>query len=209
MAAEPLDRRTRGSLLRRLRDTPDNAEAWAEFVRIYGDQVIHWCRAFGLQEADAADVTQEVLVRFWKQAARFTYDPGRRFRAYLRQIVVSALAEWSARRGVRPATGEAGLAALDSVPARDDLVARIEQAYDAELLDLAMQEVEVRVKPHTWQAFRLLAIEQLPGAEVARRLAIPPSLAYAARRNVQKMIRETVERLEGSGEPTAAGDPGA
>lgn len=191
--------RTRGSLLQRLHDTPDNAEAWAEFVRIYGDVVIRWCRGCGLQDSDAADVAQDVLVRFWKQAVKFSYDPSQRFRGYLRQIVNSALADWSARRGDKPSANAESLAALESLPARDDLIARIEKAYDTELLDLAMQEVKARVKPHTWQAFQLLAIDRLPGAEVAERLAIDASLAYVARRNVQKMIREAIERLEGGG----------
>lgn len=35
-----------------------------------------------------------------------------------------------------------------------------------ELLDLAMREVRGRVKPHTWQAFHLLAIERRSGEEV-------------------------------------------
>jgi len=55
---------------------------------------------------------------------------------------------------------------LESLPAREDLIARIEQARDTELLDLAMREVRGRVKPHTWQAFHLLAIERRSGEEV-------------------------------------------
>ncbi|MBL7193366.1 MAG: hypothetical protein ISS73_05390, partial [Pirellulales bacterium] len=88
---------TRGSLLARLHEEPNNAEAWGEFVRIYGTHVIGWCLAQGLQDADACDVSQEVLVRFWKQAAKFRYDPSQRFRAYLRRIVVSALADRTRR----------------------------------------------------------------------------------------------------------------
>lgn len=88
---------TRGSLLARLHDTPGDDEAWAEFVRIYGEHVIGWCLSYGLQRADAADVAQEVLVRFWKQAGKFSYDPTRRFRGYLRRIVVSALSDRSER----------------------------------------------------------------------------------------------------------------
>jgi RNA polymerase sigma factor (sigma-70 family) len=196
MEPEPL---TRGSLLQRLHDSPDNAEAWAEFVRIYGDHVIHWCRGRGLQDSDAADVAQDVLVRFWKQAAKFRYNPARRFRGYLRQIVTSALSEWNAAApGESPLAGrEPAAELLASLPAREDLISRIEQAYDTELLELAMQDVEQRVKPHTWQAFRLLAIERRSGAEVAEQLGIDPSLAYVARGNVQRMIRETITRLEG------------
>jgi RNA polymerase sigma factor (sigma-70 family) len=194
---------TRGSLLQRLHDEPGNGEAWAEFVGIYGDEVIRWCRACGLQAADAADVAQDVLVRFWKQAARFRYEPGQRFRGYLRRIVTSALAEWSAHRGERPLAGGEPDNPLDSLPAREDLIARIEKAYDTELLGLAMEEVKARVKPHTWQAFHLLAIERLSGADVAARLAIDQNLAYAARKNVQQMIRDAITRLEGGGGDTA------
>ena len=87
--------------------------------------------------------------------------------------------------------------------AREDLIARIEKAYDTELLGLAMEEVKARVKPHTWQAFHLLAIERLSGADVAARLAIDQNLAYAARKNVQQMIRDAITRLEGGGGDTA------
>jgi len=70
------------------------------------------------------------------------------------------------------------------VPAREDLIARIEQAYDTELLAIAMREVETRVQPHTWQAFRMLAIEGRPGSEVAALLGMEVSTAYVARSKV-------------------------
>lgn len=193
---------TRGSLLGRLHDAAESADAWAEFVRIYGDHVIRWCRSCGLQDADAADVAQDVLVRFWRHAARFRHDPRRRFRGYLRQIVTSAISDWAeGRPRDTPLRTDASLDLLASQPARDDLAARIEQAYDTELLDLAMREVEARVKPHTWQAFRMLALEHASGSEVAERLGIDPGLAYVARRNVQRMIREAVTRLDGGEVP--------
>jgi RNA polymerase sigma-70 factor (ECF subfamily) len=36
-------------------------EAWSEFVRLYTPLVFAHCRRHGLQEADAADVAQEVM----------------------------------------------------------------------------------------------------------------------------------------------------
>jgi RNA polymerase sigma factor (sigma-70 family) len=193
---------TRVSLLQQLNDQSASSAAWEEFVRLYGRHVLRWCRGFGLQESDAEDVAQDVLVRFWKQAAAFRYDPRRRFRSYLRKIVTSALADWSAKRKEKsmPGGGDASTP-LDTLPARDDLVRRIEDAYDTELLALAMDEVRERVKPRTWEAFKLLAIEQQSGAEVADRLGIDVSLAYVARRNVQRMLYETVARLEGQQPP--------
>lgn len=189
---------TRGSLLGRLQDSPGDDATWAEFVRVYGEHVVRWTRQYGLQDSDAADVAQDVLVRFWRHAASFRYDPTRRFRSYLRRIVFSALATQAQRRTESTlATSDDVQAVFDSVPAREDLVARIEAAYDLELLTLAMREVEARVQPHTWAAFRMLALEHRSGAETAEALGMPASHAYVARRNVQRMIREAVQRLEG------------
>lgn len=189
---------TRGSLLGRLGQEPTSAAAWEEFVRIYSPQVLRWCRGYGLQDDDAADICQDVLVRFWKQSATFHYDPSRRFRGYLRQILASSLAGWSAgTRKARPIGSDEAAAILDSLPARQDLATRIEQAYDTELLALAIREVQPRVIPHTWRAFEMLAFENRRGKDVAEALGISVDSAYAARHNVQKMIRETMRRLEG------------
>lgn len=190
---------TRGSLLLRLRDSPGDDAAWDEFVAMYGGPIVQWCRAHGLQDVDAEDVTQDVLVKFWRQAGRFHYDPARRFRGYLRQILASALADWSERQPGSPplASGDEAAAILSSAPAREDLIARIEKAYDTELLAVAMREVESRVQPHTWQAFRMLAIEGRSGSEAAEALSMEVSTAYVARSKVQRMIREAAERIGG------------
>jgi len=177
--------------------------AWEEFVRIYGRQVIRWCRHHGLQATDAEDVAQDILAKFWKMAGSFEYDPQRRFRGYLRQMVVSAVSDWSSRRATRPMKGgDDAEEVLTSLPARDDLVSRIEEAYDTELLGVAMNAVKARVEPHTWKAFELLALEGLSGAEVATQLGIKQNTAYVARKKVQRMIREAVESLQG-GEPSS------
>lgn len=60
---------------------------------------------------------------------------------------------------------------------------------------VAMAAVERRVHPRTWQAFRMLAIDNLPGREVAARLGMDPRHVYVARSDVQAMIRSTVENL--------------
>lgn len=193
-------RTTRLSLFERLGRGPGDPHAWGEFVALYGPAVVQWCGGHGLQDSDAHDVAQEVLVRFWRQAERFRYDPSRRFRSYLRRMVVSAVADWSEsrKRDRMPLAAPALEQLLASVPARDDLAARIEQTFDTELLAIAMEEVEGRVSGPVWQAFRLLAIERLPAKEVATRLAMTTNHAYVARFKVQRMIRETIDRLEGA-----------
>ena len=85
---------------------------------------------------------------------------------------------------------------LKQIPAREELLTRLEQVYDQELLQIAMAAVKARVDPHTWEAFRLLAVEQRPVRDVAAQLGMKINIAYSARSRVQRMIRETIQQLD-------------
>src|SRR5207302_3382515 len=74
---------TRPSLLVRLRDTADH-EAWRQLVELYAPLVYRFLRRRGLQDADAADLTQEVLRAVAGAIDRFEYDSRRgSFRGWL------------------------------------------------------------------------------------------------------------------------------
>jgi RNA polymerase sigma factor (sigma-70 family) len=191
-------RTTRQSLFGRIGRLHGDPGVWKDFVGTYGPAVVQWCRGRGLQEADAHDVAQDVLIRFWRHSRDFRYDPSLRFRSYLRRMVIAALSDWSeARRADRLATGIAGVeTVLGSVPARAELIDRIEKAFDLERLSAAMREVEARVKPSSWQAFHLLAIEQRSGPQVAEELGISVTNAYMARMRVQRLIGDAIRRQD-------------
>ena len=89
------------------------------------------------------------------------------------------------------------LGLLDTVEARDDLAAKLEEEFDHELLELAMLRVAQRVETRTWRAFQLLALQDLPGAEVAATLSMPVGMVYVAKSRVQKMIHEEIRHLGG------------
>jgi RNA polymerase sigma-70 factor (ECF subfamily) len=59
-----------------------------------------------------------------------------------------------------------------------------------------MGQTRQRDEPHTWEAFRLPAVEQLPAGEVAERLGMNVATVYVARSKVQKLVREELRRLE-------------
>jgi RNA polymerase sigma-70 factor (ECF subfamily) len=86
---------------------------------------------------------------------------------------------------------------LQSVPAGDQLVNELDEEFARELLDEAMARVRIRVQQHTWEAFRLLAVEGLSGAQVAVRLDMKVATVFVARSKVQKMIQQEIRRLEG------------
>ncbi len=187
------------TLLRRLRRDPADQEAWAEFVERYGRMIFRWCRRWGLQEADAEDVTQNVLVELSRQMRTFVYDPAGRFRGWLKTVAYRAWCRFAESRS-REAAGDGGGASLSLVrsPAScEDFLQQLEEESDRELLERAMERVRLRVRPHTWEAFRLMALEGLSGAEVAGRLEMKIGAVFVARSKVQKMIQEEVHRLDG------------
>jgi RNA polymerase sigma-70 factor (ECF subfamily) len=182
---------TSPTLLGRLAREPFDQAAWDEFVDRYAGRIYAWCRRWRLPAADAEDVTQEVLVRLVRAMRTFTYDPGRSFRCWLKTVTQHA---WSDYRDARPADAPAGL--LDTVEARADLLERLREEFDQELLHQAMERVRWRVEPRTWEAFRLMRVEGLAGADVARRLGMQAATVFVVVGRVQKKIRDEVRLLE-------------
>jgi RNA polymerase sigma-70 factor (ECF subfamily) len=190
--------RTSASLLQRVRQGPDDQAAWNAFVARYGPRILAWCRLWQLQESDANDVTQEVLLQLVDKLRRFQYDPGRSFRAWLKTIVHHAWQDFLDRRQ-RAGLGSgdsAVLERLNSVEARDNLEQQLQDVLDREVLEEAMERVRLRVAPHTWEAFRLLTFEGLSGPAVAPRVGMQVTMVYVARSKVQKMLREEIEAMD-------------
>jgi RNA polymerase sigma-70 factor (ECF subfamily) len=190
--------RTSTSLLVRLRQEATDQAAWAEFVRRYSGQIYRWCRAWHLQEADAQDVTQTVLLKLAEQLRTFTYDPSQSFRAYLKTLTHRAWCNFldSRRRQAAGSGDTAVLELLQTIAARDDLVEHLKEEFDRELLDEAMERVRRRVEAHTWEAFHLTAVEGLSGTAVGERLGLKVATVFKAKSKVQKMLQEEVRRLE-------------
>jgi RNA polymerase sigma-70 factor (ECF subfamily) len=198
MADEPIIDRTSATLLMRLAQSPRDDAAWADFVRVYGEQMYQWCRRWGLQDADARDVTQRVLLTLAQRMPTFTYDKSKRFRGWLRTVAHHAWTRYldEHRRPGRGAGDSGARELLDSVEARDDLTRRLEEEFDMELLQAAMAAVRQRVKAGTWEAFRLVALEGKSGEETARLLGVSVDLVFKARSNVTKLLREEMQQLE-------------
>ena len=134
---------TSATLLARLRAAPDDTDAWRRFVGTYGPRIVNWCQHWGLQDADAHDVAQVVILRFWNQIARFEYDPSGSFRGWLRKLTHAAWCDFVERQRPWHRTDREGKAMerLVLVAAREDLLERLEAQFDLELLDLAMARV--------------------------------------------------------------------
>jgi RNA polymerase sigma-70 factor (ECF subfamily) len=185
------------SLLLRLSQEPRDQDAWDAFVRRYQPRIRAWCCDRGLRQADADDVTQNVLEQLLTAMREFRYDPSRSFRAWLRTVTVRACNRFVVQE--HRAAGRKDRAAfrlIDEEPARQELARRIEEFFDEELLEQAMETVRGSVAPNQWEAFRLTALLYHSGAEAARQIGMPVMHVYVARQRVQMRLRQEVERLQ-------------
>ncbi len=192
---------TSETLLGRLCQSPDDQSAWDRFVERYGPKIYGWCRQWRLQEADAEDVTQNVLLGLARKLRTFAYDPSRSFRGWLRTLTEHACSDFFAERGrgERGSGDTAVLEVLRSAPARADLLARLEEQFDQELMGEALARVRLRVEPQTWEAFRLTATEGLSGDATAAQLGMRLTAVFKAKSRVLQLLRDEVARLEQDG----------
>jgi RNA polymerase sigma factor (sigma-70 family) len=189
--------RTSVTLLSRLRRDPKDQAAWNDFVSRYEPRILQWCRGWRLQESDARDVTQDVLLKLHRLLAKFAYDPSRSFRGWLKTLTRHAwydVVEGRKRGGI--ASGDSQMAELfDNIQAADDLDKHLEEEFHRELMEHAMVQVQTRVAARTWDAFRLTALEGCSGATAADRLELNITRVYKAKSEVKQMIRDEIQKL--------------
>jgi RNA polymerase sigma-70 factor (ECF subfamily) len=191
---------TRLSLLVRLRDARDDG-AWSQFVELYAPLVYGFARKHGLQDADAADLTQDVLQAVSGGIRRLDYDPKRgTFRGWLFTVVRNKLRDFlAAQKRPGRATGDAEVQRqLQELPARDeDQSDWWEQEYERRVFDWAAEQVRGVFSESTWRAFWQTAVEGKTGPQAARTLGMSVAAVYLAKGRVmarlKEIIRETLD----------------
>jgi RNA polymerase sigma-70 factor (ECF subfamily) len=190
---------TRASLLARLRDPQDRA-AWQQFIELYGSLVYRFARQRGLQDADAADLTQEVFLGVAQAAGRWQYDPRQgSFRGWLYGMTRNKLAKFLQRRRSQPVgSGDSNAnQRLEEQPSPGpDLEAEWEQEFQQQLFRLAAAQIQSNFAPKTWKAFWQTAVEGKSAAAVATELGLSVGAVYVARSRVLAKLTEQIQRMQ-------------
>src|SRR5437867_2121686 len=129
------------SLLVRLRDARDG-QAWTQFVDLYAPLIYDFARKRRLQDADAADLTQDVLRAVAGAVGDFAYDPQRgSFRGWLFTVARNKLRNFlAARRRHVCGTGDAAVnELLAQQPDPHEEEAMWEREYEQRLLAWAAE----------------------------------------------------------------------
>jgi RNA polymerase sigma-70 factor (ECF subfamily) len=184
------------SLLARVQGESPDPAAWRRFVDLYEPLILGWCRASGLQSADAEDVCQEVFKAVCGKIGQFEHGRGGgTLRGWLRRITANALASWGRRQNAHPAGagGSDALAAMLTVPnptaanvddcalTREEKRALLRRAVMGSLAGLAEQTREI---------FCRLVVDRESPAHVAAAMKVRVDVVYTAKSRVLKRLKE-------------------
>ena len=210
---------TRPSLLIRIRDVGDR-EAWQEFVDLYAPLIYGLARKRGLQDADAADVTQEVFRAVANRVARsqgsgirsqesgagsrdsvWEYDPQRgSFRSWLYTVTRHKISDFLGRKQPRGTGDTATQMFLEEQPDTDEDESDWQRKYQQRLFVWAAERIQGEFQEPTWKAFWQLAVEGKSGEEVARSLGTSVGAVYVAKSRVLARLKKEIELMNQSDE---------
>jgi RNA polymerase sigma factor (sigma-70 family) len=176
------------SLLARLKEQP-NSDAWGDFIRLYAPLIHRWIRNWGLSELDAEDLLQETLKKLVVELPRFTYDPQKKFRNWLKKIVRNLYIDLGRKKRL-PIGGNG-----DTVHEIPDSQSIAEDKMDREYLFARIKHlIDLKFGEMAWNAFRQRIMDGKPAKDVITQPRISPQEVY---RLVQKVLKYLREELNG------------
>jgi RNA polymerase sigma-70 factor (ECF subfamily) len=170
--------------------------AWERFVHLYSPLVYRWCRNAGLQEADAADVGQEVFRSVAGAIADFRHEPGATLRGWLRTITRNKVRDFYRRLDERAQGGSAAQERLRQLAAEESSEPEDADQDDALLVyrravDMILSEFSTTTR----EAFHRVVIERRQAADVAAELGITLNSVYLAKSRILRRIREEFDGM--------------
>lgn len=183
-----------------------NEQAWDIFVDRYRPLMLEWCARRGIQDADAEEIAQTVLLKLRIAMKRgFTYDPQKRFRSYLRRVVDNEVAtlfhkvsrrldlpHGDANALPQPPTANADAEAEELVETLDD---QLSEDRDRAVQCVARVAARLRNKDQL-RAFELVRLQDQEAKVVAAELEMSVASVYKAVQRVSEMLRQEALALE-------------
>ena len=181
------------SLLDRVRNQSDQ-DSWQRLVELYTPMIRGWLRRHGKMDQDTDDLVQEVLAVVVRKVPQFRREPRTgAFRKWLRTITVNCLRDsWKSQRKRPVASGDSGfLEMLNQLEDPESSLSQIwEQEHDQHVTQQLLEMIRPEFAAKTWQAFRSVALDGKPAAEVAAELGLSINAVFIAKSRVLTRLRQ-------------------
>jgi RNA polymerase sigma-70 factor (ECF subfamily) len=188
------------TLLNELCRSP-TGESWERLVELYAPLLRNWIRRYDVQDSDADDLVQDVLVVVLSDLSGFQHNqqPGA-FRRWLRIILVNRLRNFWRKRDYRPLAsgGTDFLQQLNQLEdARSQLSRLWDHEHDRHVLQQLLSKAELKFNEKTRQSFRRLVIDGVDAELVAAELGLTLNAVLIAKCRVLKELRRAGQGLLG------------
>lgn len=181
-------------LIGRLGDWTDR-RAWSEFHHRYDPVIRDAVARFRLDP----EMVEELCQRIWIDLARclrtYRYDPGSRFRGWLRRLCYSRAIDLYRLR--RAESRQWSGAIPTDLPDRSGVDEVEDEDEDRPALVLQAERIQElvrrRVDDRTWRVFWRIAVNEESVRAVADEIGLTYAAAFAAQKRVRRMLREEAE----------------
>jgi len=196
---------TRSSVLKKIRD-PENDAAWERFFDQYGNYIFTLARRSGLQDADADEVLQAVMIEVAKKIRTFEYNRGKgKFHSWLATCVnhrVIDILRANARRNSREVHGldrsetQTEFILRQADPGPDQFQEMADEEWTTLVRDAALRKTRDAVSPKQFELFHAYAIEEWPVEKVMKTYGVSRDQVYQAKRRVGQVYTAAAAEAE-------------
>ena len=181
------------SLLDTLKASADN-ESWQRLVSVYSPLIRGWLRRYATAEHEMDDLVQEVLTVVVRRIPEFERQPRTgAFRCWLRTITVNCLRDFWRAKQIRPqATGNSDF--QETLNQLEDSTSDLSKVWDEEhdrhVTERLLELIKPSFNDKTWRAFKGVAVDDRPAAEIAAELEMTVNAVFIAKSRVLSRLRQ-------------------
>lgn len=173
------------------------AHGWWRLANQYSSLIFGWARHAGLQDSDAFDVLQEVLLSVYRKIGDFEHEPRRKaFRSWLWAITRHKIHDLCRRQANAPRLTGSFSGVVQSrrlLPKEpEEFEDRVKHTAEevSQFLE-GLKTIRDEFSEQTWQAFWRTAVNEVPAVEVADELGMTAGAVRTAKHRVLRRLRST------------------
>jgi len=194
---------TRHTLLQRASNVADE-EAWSELVAVYERFIRRFLRHLTIPVEECADITQEVLVRLWRNLPAYERDRAK-FRTWLITIIRNTASSYMGRlrRGrdrVVPVGDSRLLDVITDEARHDELAARYQGEWEDYIASMALDNIRKHFSGKAVEVF-VRALNGASTGEIAAALGLQEQSVRNLKNRVKVMMIREIQRLRAELEP--------
>jgi RNA polymerase sigma-70 factor (ECF subfamily) len=186
---------TTASILDWIQD-PQKAEGWETFAVRYRKRIKGWCQRNGLNDADADDVTQQLLLAIRDKVRTYVREEGR-FLNWLERVTKNACNNWfretKRSRAFQPL--------MDNIPAQQDLLRALNDEHYTYLLQVVMAEVQRGVTNRDWKIWIEMTFKKRNAEDLATEFGVTKAAVFKAKSRIAGKITERLRELDEGSDP--------